>query len=590
MMLWYDEYVPGTEYPEFATVRDGDWVMVANAKTDDRPAPQPVGDSFWHSELGDTPAWSVTNSSTSLLITGQRYTFTKACQILGYRVWIPTITTNWEYEVWTVRNPTTTPVYRIIRIPFPADTLGWFVNATDPTLVGVGATFDLLLVARTTGTPTTFNAPWNYARSGSNPVSGQATHDPTGAILRIHNVDNNSVNQRTSLAAVTPGGTIQITPQIWTVTNVDTTDANFVEYTVIPQTRVSNALYTFNFSYTPAASIDYSYITNWYNAAHEQLATVDGYFSSTGYDPSATLNQNAYGVDIFTQEMTASPDWDFMAFNGFTAGGSGGTPTMGNAAEQHFPIQVAMGNLPGYASVNKYGQSTNVDSGVATDIWDGANATDTLTIWTAPTQARIHNIVSTSTSDIATTGAGARTIQVYGLTSWTTKEVSEVINMNGTTNVPTSNSYVIIHRMKVLTKGATSVNVGKITATAQTDGTVTAQINAGEGQTQMAIYGWPSVQDAYLTQVYGSILRAGLGTTEAQADVRFLVNPEPDVELLNFQIKHPTMVGSRANSPFNHTFIPYAKFEGPAIMKMQAIGSANNLDIAGGFSLVLADN
>jgi hypothetical protein len=281
---------------------------------------------------------------------------------------------------------------------------------------------------------------------------------------------------------------------------------------------------------------------------------------------------------------------------GFTAIGtdwqiySGGGAIMSNIAEEYFPLQVAAGNIPGYYSVAKYGQSTNVDDNISTDIWDRANPTNNQPIWVAPTQARIHNIASTSTSDIATTGVGARTIRIYGLTSWSTKEVSEDISLNGTTNVPTVNSYVIIHRIKVLTKGVTNVNVGTITATAQTDNTVTAQINPSQGQTQMAIYGWPSTQTCFITQIYAGIRRTGLATQESQADITILVNPEPNVELLNFQVKHPTMVGSRANSPFNHTFIPYANFGGPGIIKMQAIGSVDNLDVAGGFSLILVDN
>jgi hypothetical protein len=280
---------------------------------------------------------------------------------------------------------------------------------------------------------------------------------------------------------------------------------------------------------------------------------------------------------------------------GFTAIGTdwqlfeGGGPVMSNAAEYHFPLAVAKGDIPGHYAVSKYGQSTHVD-GVLTDIWDRANPTDDQPIWLAPTQARIHDITSTSSLDTAPSGTGARTIRIYGLTAWDEKEVSEDLNMNGTGNVVTSNSYVIIHRMKVLTKGATSVNVGKITATALIDGTVTAQINPAQGQTQMSIYGWPSTQNLYLSQIFGSIRRANLGTQEAQADIIYLVNPEPNVELLNYQIKHPTMVGSRANSPFTHNFDPYGRFDGPGIIKMQAIGSAANLDVAGGFGIVLVDN
>lgn len=64
-----------------------------------------------------------------------------------------------------------------------------------------------------------------------------------------------------------------------------------------------------------------------------------------------------------------------------------------------FMLEVAAGNVPGNKSVNKFGRSTNVDNDVATDIWDRANATHDQDIWIAPTQARIHNIASTSAND-----------------------------------------------------------------------------------------------------------------------------------------------------------------------------------------------
>lgn len=240
------------------------------------------------------------------------------------------------------------------------------------------------------------------------------------------------------------------------------------------------------------------------------------------------------------------------------------------------------GSITGLATVNKFGRSTNVDNGIATDIWDKADQA----IWIAPTAARIHNIKSSSASDDgAPVGVGARTIRVFGLTDWDTAEVSEDITLNGTADVATANEYVIIHRMIVLTNGPTSINVGTITATAVTDATVTAQINPGEGQTQMAIYGVPSVQNAYMTQYYASFNKSA-GATGA-ADLSLDVNPDPDIELPAFGVKHTSAMMTTGSSWFAHPFLPKFKIPGPAIIKLQGVGSANDLDISAGFDLIL---
>jgi len=256
---------------------------------------------------------------------------------------------------------------------------------------------------------------------------------------------------------------------------------------------------------------------------------------------------------------------------------------------KNYKVEVPAGNVTGVTSVNKFGRSTNVDSGIDTDIHDQANASDDIDIWVAPTQARTHQIASTSSDDDGSpVGAGARTIRVFGLTDWDTAEVSEDITMNGTSNVATSNSYVIIHRMRVLTKGATSSNVGTITATADTDGTITAQIGAGNGQTLMAVYGIPSVQTGYMTNYWASFNKSGGGS--GRVDVSLLSNPEPDSELTNFLVKNTQSILDKANSQFQFNFNPYFKIPGPAIVKVQGNGSTNNLDVSAGFDIILVTN
>jgi hypothetical protein len=253
-------------------------------------------------------------------------------------------------------------------------------------------------------------------------------------------------------------------------------------------------------------------------------------------------------------------------------------------------LEIAAGTYANYSSVNKFGRAPSGAQTTATDIWDRADATPTQQIWVAPTQARVHAIVSSSDSDGKTgspNSVGARTLRVYGLTSWSTAQVSEDITLTGTDAVNTTNSYVIIHRMKVLTKGATNVNVGTIIATAATDTTITAAILPGQGQTQMAIYGVPSTKTAYITGYYGGAIQAAAA---CRGLITLKVNPNPNVELINFLTKHTNGWDTTANNSIQHMFRPYYQVAGPAIIKVQAISSAADTDFSAGFDLILVDN
>jgi len=250
-------------------------------------------------------------------------------------------------------------------------------------------------------------------------------------------------------------------------------------------------------------------------------------------------------------------------------------------------LSVARGNVAGQSSLNKFGQNIEVDSGVVADIWDGGHTADESLIWVAPTAARTHQITSDSANDTSG-GTGCRTLRVYGLTDWDTNEVNEDITMNGTANVATSNSYVIIHRMHTLTKGATASNVGTITATADSDSTVTAKIRPTLGQTLMAIYGVPSTQTLYIGRIYANANKAG--GAAGLFDFKLLYNPEPDAELTNFLIKHTFGLQTVGTSAFLVPYFVPKKFAGPGILKIQCISGTNNMDISSGFDGILVDN
>ncbi len=210
-------------------------------------------------------------------------------------------------------------------------------------------------------------------------------------------------------------------------------------------------------------------------------------------------------------------------------------PTWGGAG---FALNAAIGNITGLTTVNKFGRNTEIDAADTSDVWDGGQITSGVSqIWVAPTAAAVHNIASTS--DLDSVGlTGTLTLQIFGLPRWTSAEISEVIIMDGTNNVATDSSYVIIHRMKVLTKGGSPANVGVITATATAPSatTVTARINIGQGQTHMAIYGIPSTHTLYLTDMYASTNKA-VGAA-GLVDISLWANPGPYSELTGFISKH----------------------------------------------------
>jgi hypothetical protein len=150
-------------------------------------------------------------------------------------------------------------------------------------------------------------------------------------------------------------------------------------------------------------------------------------------------------------------------------------------------LEVAKGNVPGHSQIFKFGKALDCDSGVPTDIWDGADGVTSTDIWVPPTVARVHNLASSSDADNGGTATGMLTVRIFGLTDWDTAEVTEDVTLNGTANVATVNSYVIINGMRGLTFGSGETNAGIITATAVTDATITAAIQVGRGSSAMCI-------------------------------------------------------------------------------------------------------
>lgn len=238
-------------------------------------------------------------------------------------------------------------------------------------------------------------------------------------------------------------------------------------------------------------------------------------------------------------------------------------------------METSRGQISGYSGVEKFGRNEDVDTGGFEDVWDGGAA------WAAPTEARVHDLTSSSAND-ADAGSGARTVQVYGLDA-SGELANEIVTLNGTANVATAGTYTMIHRMIVRSAGTLEWNAGTVKATAQTDSTVTAQIQPNNNQTLMAIYQIPSDKTGYITRWYGTMNRA---VTTGAANARLLAKPSGEV----FQVKRVLgLVGTGAGS-FDHKYEFPLQVAASTIVKVDVDVSANDTDVSAGFTILLEDN
>lgn len=314
---------------------------------------------------------------------------------------------------------------------------------------------------------------------------------------------------------------------------------------------------------------------------------------------------------------------------------------------------------------NKFGENSDISTAGNEDIWDVGG------LWVPPTAPRIHNIVSTSASDIgvlrssgvvdtsttttltdasatfitdgvavgdtvinddnfdhstvtartettltfaegtihandptaivsgfsagenyrvvSATSTGVSIVHLYGLDS-NMDPLEEFVIMNGLTNVPTISQFYRIFRMH--SDGAASrtvTNVGNISATAQTDGTVTAQVNPGNGTTGMAIYTVPRGKTAYMTSVYADVVKPGSVASSVSMTLRS--TPLASIDGAGSRVSHYFGLNDTGSSSYNHKFIPYkAYLEKTDIWIRCEECSASGTAVSAGFDLILVDN
>jgi hypothetical protein len=148
----------------------------------------------------------------------------------------------------------------------------------------------------------------------------------------------------------------------------------------------------------------------------------------------------------------------------------------------------------------------------------GSTATITITADTAGTEGNSITLATSETDAATVSGAnltggddanttGVLSVRITGVSA-TYAEIIEDVTLGGTVSVNTTNSFLRINKMEALTVGSAGAAVGNITATAATDGTVSAKIAAGENESRNAFYTVPLNKTGFVFAMFGEMYGA----------------------------------------------------------------------------------
>lgn len=189
-----------------------------------------------------------------------------------------------------------------------------------------------------------------------------------------------------------------------------------------------------------------------------------------------------------------------------------------NGRFEPFELQVARGQITGHKALFKFGANSDIN-GTEETIWSQGG------LYAYPSAAVQMTVSSSSTNDAAA-GTGARTVLVSGLDA-NYNEASETITLNGQTAVTTTKSYIRMFRAFVVTAGsggtaAGTIYVGVGTVTAGVPATIYAAIPLGDNQTTMALWTVPAGYTAYML---GGKFSASSNNASHTALGKFFVRP-----------------------------------------------------------------
>jgi hypothetical protein len=235
---------------------------------------------------------------------------------------------------------------------------------------------------------------------------------------------------------------------------------------------------------------------------------------------------------------------------------------------------IVEGNVSGHEAWSKIGFNDDVDNATE-DLWPYGG------LYTFPAAATKMDLVSSDNNDGKTgapTSTGARTVKIYGLLS-DYSSASETITLDGTTPVTTTNTYLRINNMRVMTAGTGGVPIGNLTLS-ETGGTTYryGYIRAGFTRQRQMIYTVPLGKTLYVTDYMISGTNASAGHW-----CRFTLRSNYDEKsdtVLATTLFMPHFEVQVVDQVVTHQFALPIKFKATSYIRMQVLsdaGAANEI-------------
>lgn len=188
-----------------------------------------------------------------------------------------------------------------------------------------------------------------------------------------------------------------------------------------------------------------------------------------------------------------------------------------------FFLGVQRGVYEGYFPFSNFGINSSLSNSGFEPIWIASE------VYTVETSAATLSISSSSANDTAA-GTGARQVRITGLDS-SYNILTETIALNGTTSVITTNSFLRVNDVIVVSAGSSRTNEGTITFL--NSGNISAEMAPNTSNLQRLIYTVPANHTLYL---FEALIQIGNGkSTITRARI---VDPVVGVGVVPIELEH----------------------------------------------------